>query len=440
MLKFFFKSLFLISFLLLVYVLYRSEIYWKGENRNYYFFNYLTLVALIFFFTITLYLNRNIQEYIAIGLISVISTLYLYEGYLYYKNNYSKKRGGGYGKEHIYYDKRTLLEVYYEFIKNNEKITIAIIPAYHINRLENTNNIFPLGGVSDYKTIHCNENGYYSIYHSDRYGFNNPDKEWDGKEIEYLLVGDSFTHGECVNRPNDISSVLRNLSQKKVLNLGYSGNGPLIEYATLREYLKPNVRKVLWVYYEGNDLVVDLRSELKSKLLKRYLDDINFYQNLISKQNQNDILLLEIINRNYTLKYSWYEKPIFKFIKLFDTRSKVAEYFKMRELLNQRQESKNIHQEFKKILYLANDLAVKNNSKLYFVYLPSFNSYKDGKDFEKNKIKKIVNDLNIPFIDIDGEVFKKESNPLKLFPFERYGHYNLEGYTKTALKIYEKTK
>jgi hypothetical protein len=343
---------------------------------------------------------------------------------------------GGY----INYDKRTLLEVYYELIKNNEKVTIAIIPAHHINRLENTNNIFPLGGVSNYKTIHCNENGYYSIYHSDRYGFNNPDEEWDGKEIEYLLVGDSFTHGECVNRPNDISSVLRNLSQKKVLNLGYSGNGPLIEYATLREYLKPNVRKVLWVYYEGNDLVVDLRSELKSKLLKRYLDDINFYQNLISKQNQNDILLLEIINKSYTLKYSWYEKPIFKFIKLFDTRSKVVEYFKMRELLNQRQESKNIHQEFKKILYLANDLAVKNNSKLYFVYLPSFNSYKDGKDFEKNKIKKIVNDLNIPFIDIDGEVFKNESNPLKLFPFEQHGHYNLEGYTKTALKIYEKTK
>jgi hypothetical protein len=67
--------------------------------------------------------------------------------------------------------------------------------------------------------------------------------EWDKKEIEYLLVGDSFTHGACVNRPNDISSVLRNLSNKSVLNLGMSGNGPLIEYATLREYLDTNVKK-----------------------------------------------------------------------------------------------------------------------------------------------------------------------------------------------------
>ena len=74
------------------------------------------------------------------------------------------------------------------------------------------------------------------------------------KEIEYLLIGDSFTHGSCVNRPNDISSVLRNLSNKSVLNLGMSGNEPLIEYATLREYLNTNIKKVLWIYYEGNDL------------------------------------------------------------------------------------------------------------------------------------------------------------------------------------------
>ena len=45
----------------------------------------------------------------------------------------------------------------------------------------------PLSGIANRKTIHCNENGYYSIYQSDRYGFNNPDKEWDQKDIEFLL-------------------------------------------------------------------------------------------------------------------------------------------------------------------------------------------------------------------------------------------------------------
>ena len=61
-----------------------------------------------------------------------------------------------------------------------------------------------------------------------------------------MLVGDSFTQGACVNRPNDIGSVLRTLSNKSVLNLGFDDHGPLLEYATLREYLKPNVKKILW--------------------------------------------------------------------------------------------------------------------------------------------------------------------------------------------------
>ena len=71
---------------------------------------------------------------------------------------------------------------------------------------------------------------------SQRYGFNNPDSEWDANKKEFLIVGDSFAMGDCVNRPDDIGSVLRHLSNKSVLNLGYSGHNPLLEYATLREY------------------------------------------------------------------------------------------------------------------------------------------------------------------------------------------------------------
>ena len=34
-----------------------------------------------------------------------------------------------------------------------------------------------LGSVSKINTVYCNENGYYSTYLSDRYGFNNYDKD-----------------------------------------------------------------------------------------------------------------------------------------------------------------------------------------------------------------------------------------------------------------------
>ena len=47
---------------------------------------------------------------------------------------------------------------------------------------------------------------------------------------------------------------------------------------------------------------------------------------------------------------------------------------------------------------------------MYFVYLPAYSQY-NSKNYDQSnylKIKKIISELNIPFIDIDKEVFKKE--------------------------------
>ena len=101
------------------------------------------------------------------------------------------------------------------------------------------------------------------------------------------MIGDSFGHGACVNRPNDIASQLRKLTNKSVLNLSYTANGPLLEYATLKEYFKQNTKNVIWLYYEDNDLE-DLEYELSIDLLKKYMSEDNFSQNLITKQNELD--------------------------------------------------------------------------------------------------------------------------------------------------------
>ncbi len=429
--KFFFLNCLLILFLLLIYTFYRSEIVWSGNNRSYYYIYYLVLIGLIIFiYFVTFLPNNNFRKYLGIFLISIISTLYLFELYKYYENKIDNDTT---------FDQRSPLEIYNYFIKTNQKVTISTRP---VKLLETANNsgILPLGaGLSNYQTILCNENGYYSSYQSDRYGFNNPDEEWDKLEIEYLLVGDSYVHGACVNRPDDIASVLRNLSKKAVLNLGVTGNGPLLEYATLREYIKPGVKNILWVYFEGNDML-GLDNELQSKLLYKYLDDLNFSQNLKSKQDQIDDLIGKIINETYNNyivgNLEFHRKPIVKLIKLSETRYLIS------QVLMKKNKYQNVipNLEFRNILKLANDLAIENNSKLYFIYLPYFKRYKFGNDYEKLLVQKIVSDLNIPIIDIDKEVFKKEANPLKLFPFERFGHYTVEGYMKTALKIYEKTK
>ena len=413
-----------VSLFLLLFIFYKSEISWDGTRRNYYFNLYLVSFLLLIFSIFTFFINQKLKEYLIILSFSLVVSLYLFEGYLTFKDSHYqniKKRKTIYekisGKK---YDTRTRLEVYEDLKKLEKKVSIKVSPKHH---LPNNRKFFPFSSISNSKTIYGNENGYYFIYQSDRYGFNNPNEEWNSKEIEYLLVGDSFVHGANVNRPNDISSVLRTLTNKSVLNLGYSGNGPLIEYASLREYLNPNVKKVLWFYYEDNDFI-DLNEEIKNNILNNYLNDLTFSQNLKSKQEEIDSLINNIIKKSIS-------GDNLKFIKLYKTRNKLLK----KEKLKNKQFSPQPH--FKQILKLTKDLIGKNNSKLYFIYLPGYNRYKNDYDNSNyNLVKKIINELDIPFIDIHSEVFKKEKNPLKLFPFEMFGHYNVEGYKKISKTIY----
>jgi len=437
LIKKFSPAILIISFFLLIYTFYRSEILYNGAQREYYYNYYLISLALIFFSLITFFISQKIKEYLIISIVSLIASLYFFEGYLtlrelkeqhskdqplakqLYKNQVEKK-----------WDTRTKIKIYQDLKKINPEITISVGPQNYLNK---SKPLFPLSGISNSETIYCNENGYYSIYQSDRYGFNNPDEEWEKKEIEYLLIGDSFTHGACVNRPNDIASVLRTLSKKSVLNLGYSSNGPLIEYATLKEYLKSNVKKILWIYSETNDFR-DLYNEMNENILMNYFNDIAFTQNLKLKQNEINTIVINFIKEKEKEKESIIENKSFKF-KLI----KFIKIFNIRILIFP---APAPALEFKKILELTKDLAIKNNSKLYFVYLPTIGRYKTKYNNNDNYylVKDIVKELNIPFIDIDKEVLEKEENPLKLFPYEQLGHYNIEGYEKISKTIHKFTK
>ena len=445
-----------ISLLILIYTFYKSEIYHDGLRDHFYLPIYIVSIFLIIFSIITFFLNHKIKEYLIIATISIMASSYIVETYLIIQHIQlvkdqpflkQKRENEKIIKKQLYekktgkkYETKTRLEIYEDLLKINDKIKVAVTPREH---LSGNHKIVPLSGISNSKTIHCNENGYYSIYQSDRYGFNNPDEEWDNSEIEYLLIGDSFTHGACVNRPNDIASVLRALSIKPVLNLGFSNNNALIEYATLREYLNPNIKKVIWIYFIND---INFNHELNNKILKNYLKDLSFTQNLKSKQKDINILVnakIEDARKKQTnyLKNLPLEKEKKKEKESFKSKFiKFIKFYNLRFILFPLEKPPPIS-EFKQILKLTKDLTNKNNSKLYFVYLESYKSYKEKKIFNNHYklIKNIVNELDIPFIDIHNEVFKKERNPLKLFPFGFDGHYNIRGYKKTAETIYEHT-
>ena len=393
-------------------------------------------------------------RYFSISLVSILISLYLFEGYLSFKDQILKEQisKDQFAKEQLYeeqkktkWDKRTRLQIYDDLKKINSNIVIRFQPS---NFLKKQNySIFPLSGISNSETIHCNENGYFSIYQSDRYGFNNPDKEWDSKETEYLFVGDSLTHGSCVNRPNDIASSLRTLSNKSILNLGYGGNGPLIEYITLREYLNSNTKNVLWMYCESNDLF-ELIAERKNENLLKYLNSDDYSQNLRNRQNEVDDLLkknfkTELQNqvKNRTIENEAQVKDdnklkykILKFIRLDRTKK----LFKKKDT----NYDDIIFKEFEKILKLSVDLSKANNSKFIFVYIPEYRRYSSDNYSNENynKIISIVKKLDIDLIDM-RKVFDNEINPKNLFPFQQFAwHYNVEGYKKVAETIYKFTK
>ena len=368
-------------------------------------------------------------------------SIYLFEGYLIIKKNSreinEKKIEIILKQQGFKYDKRNKMQVYKDEFLKNKNTSVAIAP----KTFNDTNKkIHFLSGKSNSYTIGCNENGYYSSYLSDRYGFNNPDETWDEDKIEYLIVGDSFAHGECVSDTNDIGSIIRNISKKTVLNLGYKGNGPLSMLASLKEYAPNNLKNLLWLYFEGNDLD-DLTEELEINILKKYYTDNNFLQNLKNKQSyidkQVDQIILDSIKledqiyfeakKNSKLKYK-----ILKFIRLDNSKKK---FFKRTN-----KNKKNSLINLKKILILVKKFTEDKNVNFYFVYLPQYERYTKKifwNDNNYNEIKKILHDLNIKTIDINSEIFEIEKEPTSLFPFGMWGHYNEEGYKKIAEKIYE---
>ena len=434
-----------ISLLVLIYTFYKSEIYSNGEIRDYYYSYYIISSLLIIFSIITFFISQKIKEYLVLTTISVIASIYLFEIYLTFPFKFSLHDNQTEKK----WDKRTKLEIYKNLIKENKDVVLKVPPSMY---LINKEPIFSLSGISNSETINCNENGYYMIYKSDRYGFNNPDEEWDKKQIDYLLVGDSFTHGECVNRPNDIASILRTLSNKSILNLGYAGSGPLMQYAVLKEYLDSNVKKIFWFYYEGNDLI-DVEIEKDNKILMNYFNDLNFSQDLKLKQNKIDSLArkyLEVeINKKKVEEKKFkketyiFTSKFFEFLKMSNVRT-LFFYSKLfdESIVPILQSPADVNLVLlNEILKLTKDLTNKNNSKLYFFYLPEYSRYKKKYDNTNyNLIKDTVNQLKIPFIDINTEVFEKQPNPLALWPNESFGHYNEKGYKEIGKYINETLK
>jgi hypothetical protein len=71
---------------------------------------------------------------------------------------------------------------------------------------------------------------------------------------------------------------------------------------------------------------------------------------------------------------------------------------------------------------------------LYFVYLPARDRYANAQDYHRQAVLDIVEKIGLPTVDVHA-AFQRESDPMKFFPFRRFGHYNEEGNRVVAEEV-----
>lgn len=410
---------------LLIYGCYRIAYY--GSNKYYLLIVIVSSVGIIIC-VFALKLRPSYKVNLVLTGLSAVMGVYLVEMFLSWQMplgfdnrtriNQAQKMG-------ITFDTRSK----YQVLNELENKGIKAVPFIR----KDGKTIVPLGGISGATTVLCSESGTWIIYESDEHGFNNSKGIFDSKNIDLLLVGDSFTHGFCVSREKNIAGQLQTLLGVKAINIGIAGNGPLKELASLKEYGEPLKPKyIFWLYYEGNDLS-DLASEKQSPILLKYLLDDHFSQRLVNKQSEIDNFLIERLHEEMR-KVGFFWGMLIKVkqtLKLEQLRTRL-------DLFNPPPQPSSL---FRKILEKARDITTSWNSKLYFVYLPTWERYATHVEhntlYHRQEVLSIVNSLNIPIIDVHEEVFATHPDPLSLFPFKVPGHYNAEGHRLVSQAIYQ---
>lgn len=91
----------------------------------------------------------------------------------------------------------------------------------------------------------------------DKNGFRN---EEDLASADIAVIGDSYVESQMMPGARLSTTRLAELTKQTVANLGQSGYGPQQELAVLKRYALPlRPKTVVWIFYEGNDLL-DARS------------------------------------------------------------------------------------------------------------------------------------------------------------------------------------
>ena len=358
------------------------------------------------------------------------------------------------GKE---YDRRSKIQVVESMLREGRDAVPFVHPSFFssLARAGIEMDFFPLSSVSRKETILCNENGYWVIYKSDRFGFRNPDELWD-RDTDILFIGDSFAQGWCVQDGKTYIDIIRKKMGLNAITLGMAGNEPIMEYASLREYgrmKKPKI--VIYLYPEWHDIPKNFRTNPFIK----YVEDRTFSQNLTLLQDDIDDLIISLVRaylrrsvippkKGVLWSIARFTEDMFFFISLRD----VMKVYQVRKADKRKYMTDEEFKFFIKVVKLMKEETESWGGKFILVYIPVWRRYAFPKffpflvddGFEKRFVRysdviQKLRENRIDFIDLKAE-FDKFSDPITFYPFEMFGHLNEAGHKILAETIIRELK
>ena len=375
------------------------------------------------------------SKIVIINIIILFFFLYLIEITINYKNNNLFK------KTRIYHLNIQKNKTY------NQNVFLNI--AGH-KFLDNTKiSILPLSGYKNSTILLCiDENNKPIFYLSDKNGFNN---KMDNTVNDFLLIGDSYVQGMCVNNKNNLNAQFKKHNYITT-NLGMAGNGPLLEYATFKEYQNEYEYQDIILFITLDNDFYDLSNEKKNKILMKYINEENFTQ----KIKENELSKIEVINSYFGKKT---ERIFNDFLSIYHFNLKelgntLEKIFKKENLTSNVPnylEDDLIDLLFLRILNGFNNDAKNKNKKFYVVfnglnpdilYPNTENENELNRIYIKDKLKKLkinLNKNNIPYYDFNEYIIKNynKANITTLFKKinGQWDHYTEKGFLELTKKI-----
>ena len=237
----------------------------------------------------------------------------------------------------------------------------------------------------------------------------------------------------CLDNKNNLNAQFEKFNLRST-SLGIGGNGPLIEFATFKEYESLYEYKTLILFITPDNDFYDLLNESNNKILMNYLNNPDFKQNISLKQNKK--AKRKVINSFFGNKTNRFANDFFSVyhFNLKRVFHKIKSYFKNENIANFDQNylnDKDLDILFLQILNKFHTFTKNKNINFYVV----FNSIYPNIIYPKTDTERIINSK----LRYKIEFIKKylDKNKIEFFDFNEFidDNYNKSNISDLFNKI-----